>query len=267
MGSASFSTSPGRHRQDRPVTWTAPHPTPVDGPLTGPDRPMLEGYLGWQRATLLNICAGLTGEQLAAPSAAVLAAVPARPGAAPGQGRADLAAAAGGRPGRRAAVRRGARQGPRLRGRRAPRTPRPRWPGWSRSGGSPTRPSPGCRSTTPSRRTARRSRCGWSTCTCAASTRGTTATPTCSARASTGSPRADRPRSAARCLGAGAARLADLPAARDVLGLLLAPPSRSPRVSRGGSWMVSSAATARPAAGGRARARRPARRRTAARGW
>jgi uncharacterized damage-inducible protein DinB len=26
---------------------------------------MLEGYLGWQRATLLNICAGLTGEQLA----------------------------------------------------------------------------------------------------------------------------------------------------------------------------------------------------------
>jgi hypothetical protein len=26
---------------------------------------MLEGYLGWQRATLLNICAGLTAEQLA----------------------------------------------------------------------------------------------------------------------------------------------------------------------------------------------------------
>jgi uncharacterized damage-inducible protein DinB len=26
---------------------------------------MLEGYLAWQRATLLNICAGLTGEQLA----------------------------------------------------------------------------------------------------------------------------------------------------------------------------------------------------------
>ena len=26
---------------------------------------MLEGYLDWQRATLLNICAGLTGEQLA----------------------------------------------------------------------------------------------------------------------------------------------------------------------------------------------------------
>jgi hypothetical protein len=48
------------------VTWTAPVPNPVDGPLTGPDRPILEGYLAWQRSTLLNICAGLTGEQLAA---------------------------------------------------------------------------------------------------------------------------------------------------------------------------------------------------------
>jgi len=47
------------------MTWTAPAPTPVDGPLTGPDRPMLEGYLAWERATLRNICAGLTGEQLA----------------------------------------------------------------------------------------------------------------------------------------------------------------------------------------------------------
>jgi uncharacterized damage-inducible protein DinB len=47
------------------VTWTAPTPTSVDGPVTGADRPMLEGYLAWQRATLLNICAGLTGEQLA----------------------------------------------------------------------------------------------------------------------------------------------------------------------------------------------------------
>jgi uncharacterized damage-inducible protein DinB len=47
------------------MTWTAPAPSPVDGPLTGDDRPMLEGFLDWQRATLLNICAGLTGEQLA----------------------------------------------------------------------------------------------------------------------------------------------------------------------------------------------------------
>jgi uncharacterized damage-inducible protein DinB len=47
------------------MTWTAPAPGPVDGPLTGDDRPILEGFLNWQRATLLNICAGLTGEQLA----------------------------------------------------------------------------------------------------------------------------------------------------------------------------------------------------------
>jgi uncharacterized damage-inducible protein DinB len=47
------------------MTWTVPAPDPVDGPLTGPDRPILEGYLAWQRSTLLNICAGLDGEQLA----------------------------------------------------------------------------------------------------------------------------------------------------------------------------------------------------------
>lgn len=47
------------------MVWTAPVPHPVDGPLTGADRPILEGFLGWQRATLLNICAGLSGEQLA----------------------------------------------------------------------------------------------------------------------------------------------------------------------------------------------------------
>jgi uncharacterized damage-inducible protein DinB len=47
------------------MPWTAPTPTPVDGPLAGDDRPILEGYLAWQRSSLLNICAGLTGEQLA----------------------------------------------------------------------------------------------------------------------------------------------------------------------------------------------------------
>ena len=47
------------------MTWTAPTPNPIDGPVTGDDRPILEGYLNYQRATLLNICAGLTGEQLA----------------------------------------------------------------------------------------------------------------------------------------------------------------------------------------------------------
>ncbi len=47
------------------MTWTSPASQPVDGPLTGDDRGILEAYLGWQRATLLNVCAGLTGEQLA----------------------------------------------------------------------------------------------------------------------------------------------------------------------------------------------------------
>lgn len=48
------------------MMWTAPTPNPVDQPLTGADRPILEGFLSWQRTTLLNICAGLSGEQLAA---------------------------------------------------------------------------------------------------------------------------------------------------------------------------------------------------------
>ncbi len=48
------------------MMWTAPRPpAAADGPLVGADRPILEGYLGWQRRTLLNICAGLTGDQLA----------------------------------------------------------------------------------------------------------------------------------------------------------------------------------------------------------
>ncbi len=47
------------------MTWTVPDPSAVDGPLVGADRPMLEAYLRWQRRTFLNICAGLTPEQLA----------------------------------------------------------------------------------------------------------------------------------------------------------------------------------------------------------
>ncbi|MCW2494358.1 DinB family protein [Jatrophihabitans sp.] len=45
--------------------WTSPAPSPVDGPLFGADTELLPAYLDHQRATLLNICAGLTGEQLA----------------------------------------------------------------------------------------------------------------------------------------------------------------------------------------------------------
>jgi hypothetical protein len=49
------------------MTWTAPTPPePTEGPLVGADRPILEAYLDAERHSLLNICAGLTGEQLAA---------------------------------------------------------------------------------------------------------------------------------------------------------------------------------------------------------
>jgi hypothetical protein len=34
------------------MTWTVPTQSAVDGPLTGDDRPILEGFLNWQRATL-----------------------------------------------------------------------------------------------------------------------------------------------------------------------------------------------------------------------
>jgi uncharacterized damage-inducible protein DinB len=52
-------------------TWTAPDVAIDDGgPLTGQERPLLEGYLAWQRSYLLHKCSGLTGEQLATPSCA-----------------------------------------------------------------------------------------------------------------------------------------------------------------------------------------------------
>jgi uncharacterized damage-inducible protein DinB len=47
-----------------PVTWTVRAPDPADGPTAGPDRPLLEGYLGWQRSTLLAVCDGLRADQL-----------------------------------------------------------------------------------------------------------------------------------------------------------------------------------------------------------
>src|SRR5580693_6549249 len=47
------------------VTWKAPEVERPEGPLAGPERPMLQAVLDWHRATLLYKCAGLTGEQLA----------------------------------------------------------------------------------------------------------------------------------------------------------------------------------------------------------
>jgi uncharacterized damage-inducible protein DinB len=48
------------------VTWTAPRVTRIDEPFVADERTMLEGFLDWQRSTLLFKCAGLTGTQLAA---------------------------------------------------------------------------------------------------------------------------------------------------------------------------------------------------------
>ena len=47
------------------MTWTCPDVSLPEGPLTGDERPMLEGYLSWHRALLQHKCAGLDGDQLA----------------------------------------------------------------------------------------------------------------------------------------------------------------------------------------------------------
>ena len=50
------------------MTWTAPEVPEVEGPTTGPERPLVAGYLAWQRHNVLRACAGLTAEQLATAS-------------------------------------------------------------------------------------------------------------------------------------------------------------------------------------------------------
>jgi uncharacterized damage-inducible protein DinB len=50
------------------MPWTAPSVVRIDEPFTGPERAMLDGWLDFQRTTLLHKCAGLTGEQLATKS-------------------------------------------------------------------------------------------------------------------------------------------------------------------------------------------------------
>jgi hypothetical protein len=44
--------------------WQAPELPRPDEPFTGPERPMLEGFLDRYRASLLMRCSGLTGDQL-----------------------------------------------------------------------------------------------------------------------------------------------------------------------------------------------------------
>jgi hypothetical protein len=51
------------------MTWTAPEYPRTDEPFTGPERPMLDGFLDWYRASFLRRCTGLTGEQLTERSA------------------------------------------------------------------------------------------------------------------------------------------------------------------------------------------------------
>ncbi|MFJ8977186.1 DinB family protein [Streptomyces sp. NPDC102282] len=46
------------------MTWTAPEATRATGSLTGGERETLTGFLAFYRGTLLQKCAGLTGEQL-----------------------------------------------------------------------------------------------------------------------------------------------------------------------------------------------------------
>src|SRR5690242_7142496 len=46
------------------TTWTAPEAHRVSEPLTGDERPMLQGWLDSHRQTLLLKCTGLTAEQL-----------------------------------------------------------------------------------------------------------------------------------------------------------------------------------------------------------
>jgi hypothetical protein len=48
-----------------PMAWVAPQYERIDEPFTGAERPMLEGFLDYQRASLLMRCSGLTASQLA----------------------------------------------------------------------------------------------------------------------------------------------------------------------------------------------------------
>src|SRR5690606_3472751 len=47
-----------------PMTWTAPEITRIHEPTVGDERTMLQGWLDWQRQTLLYKCQGLTADQL-----------------------------------------------------------------------------------------------------------------------------------------------------------------------------------------------------------
>jgi hypothetical protein len=56
---------PWQHEIIAVMTWTAPDVSRVNPPLVADERTRLDGWLDFQRATLLHKCEGLTGEQLA----------------------------------------------------------------------------------------------------------------------------------------------------------------------------------------------------------
>lgn len=66
MTSSSPSALPG---SDPAMPWTAPSVESPGGSLVAGERELLQGLLAHHRATLLAICSGLTGEQLATRSA------------------------------------------------------------------------------------------------------------------------------------------------------------------------------------------------------
>jgi Protein of unknown function (DUF664) len=47
------------------MTWTAPEYERIDEPFAGGERPMLDGFLDYRRASMLRRCSGLTAGQLA----------------------------------------------------------------------------------------------------------------------------------------------------------------------------------------------------------
>lgn len=47
------------------MSWTSPAPERGDSPTAGDEKRVLQAFLAWQRGSLLERCAGLTGEQLA----------------------------------------------------------------------------------------------------------------------------------------------------------------------------------------------------------
>src|SRR5262245_61841345 len=64
-GGRSPPSRAGSLPHDGAMIWTAPPVDRTDEPFVADERAMLEGFLDWNRRTLLVKCSGLTGDQLA----------------------------------------------------------------------------------------------------------------------------------------------------------------------------------------------------------